>query len=273
MNATTAYRLRAAVVVAACCAAYSSPALAQQADEPSARAAPTDPPAPPDIVVRGRAYAELRLQIRLAEETVFARFNEINSTDDFDIHCRTEPFIGSRIPKRACLSNSWREHDADIGKAILGGGIPPEFFIGQQHLMQRRLGKELRRLALEDDDLAAAVLNLGRAKAALARRTDQEDRLTSWRQRSAGADGLPYDAAHMFEVRVGEKTWAHLLTERTFAFASVTGDIRSLALDCREEDEKLDYEPDAEWTVPAAWTSCILLVRAKKGTTFALLEF
>jgi hypothetical protein len=231
------------------------------------------PPAEPDIVVRGRAYGELRQQVRIAEEAVFARFNEINSTDAFDIHCYQRTRAGSKILFRSCLSNSWREHDADIAQAVLRGGVPSQFFIAQQQLMQRRLGDEARRLALEDDELAEAVLRLGLAKLALARRTDQEDRLTAWRQVSASADGLPYDAARMFEVRVGEETWAHLLTKRTFAFASLTGNIRSLKVDCREEDENLDYEPDAEWTLPAGWSSCILIVRAKKDTTFALLEF
>jgi hypothetical protein len=279
MPATTANRLRRVVVVASVCAAACCvPAFGQEAGEPTARTVIPEPPAPPDIVVRGRAYGELRLQIRLAEEAVFARFNEINSTDDFDIHCRDEPVIGSRVQKRACFSNSWREQNANIAQAVIAQarrdyGPSPQFFLGQQLLMQRRLAEEAQRLALEDEQLGEAVLNLGRAKLALARRTDQEERLTAWRQVSAGANGLPYEAARMFEVRVGEETWAHLLTQRTFAFASVTGDIRSLALDCREEDENLDYEPDVEWTLPADWSSCILLVRAKKGTTFALLEF
>jgi hypothetical protein len=270
--------VRNAAIVAAICATLGVPVLGQPAEQPAARAALPEPPAPPDIVVRGRAYGELRLQIRLAEQAVFARFNEINSTDDFDIHCRDETVGGTRIHKRACFSNSWREQNANIAQAIIANarrdyGPSPQFFQAQQLLMQRRLGEEARRLALEDEQLGEAVLRLGQAKLAMARRADQEERLTAWRQVSTGVDGLPYDAERLFEVRVGEEDWVHLLKERTFTFASVTGDIRSLALDCREEDEKLDYEPDVEWTVPADWSSCILLVRAKPGTTFALLEF
>jgi hypothetical protein len=278
MRATTASRLRKAVVVAAACAACF-PAFGRQAEQPEPSIAVPEPPAPPDIVVRGRPYAELRLQVRLAEEAVYARFNDINSTDDFDIHCTDETRGGSRIHTRRCLSNSWREQDVNFAQALISRargdkmGPDPQYFVGLQLDMQRRLSKEVRRLALEDEQLAETVLNLGRAKLALARRTDQEDRLTAWRQVSAGVDGLPYDAARVFEVRVGEETWSHLLMERTFTFASVTGDIRSLGVDCREEDESFNYEADAEWTLPADWSSCILLVRAKKGTTFALLEF
>jgi hypothetical protein len=238
-----------------------------------------EPPAPPDIVVRGRAYGELMLQVRLAEEAVFARFNDINSTDDFDLHCRDEPAVGSHVLKRGCLSNSWREQDANFAQAVIAVargdkiGANPQQFLGQQLLMQRKLSEEMRRLALEDPDLEENVLRLGHAKLALAQRTDQEEKLTAWRQAAAGADSLPYDAERLFEVRVGGEDWAHLLTQRTFTFTSVTGNIASLALDCREEDEKLDYEPAVEWTVPADWSSCILIVRAKPGTTFALLEF
>lgn len=280
MATTAACRMREAVVALAivCYAACALPVVAQESATPVERTATSEPPAPPDIVVRGRSFSELRLQIRLAEEAVFARFNDINSSDDFDIHCRSEVFLGSRIAKRACVSNSWREQDRNIAQAMLGeargeSGPSSQHFVSQQLLMQRKLNQEMRRLAHEDEQLGQAVLTLGQTKLALARRAGQEDRLTVSREVAAAEDGLPYDARQLFEVRVGDAPWSHTLTERTFAFASVTGDIRSLALDCREEDEKLAYEPDAEWTVPAGWTSCILLVRAKRGTTFALLEF
>jgi len=76
----TANRLRTAAIIAtACGAACCVPVLGQEAREPNARATVPEPPAPPDIVVRGRGYGELRLRIRLAEEAVFERFNEINS--------------------------------------------------------------------------------------------------------------------------------------------------------------------------------------------------
>jgi hypothetical protein len=279
MAATTACRVRAAVVgVAACWAGYSLPASAQESVAPAANASPSEPPAPADIVVRGRGFSELRLQVRLAEEALFARFNDINSSDDFDIHCSSEVFLGSRIAKRSCASNSWREQDANIAQSMLGQlrgetGPSPQQFVGEQQLMQRKLNGEMRQLAHEDEQLGEAVLRLGQAKLALARRAGVEDRLTVSREVTAAGSGLPYDAQQLFEVRVGDVPWSHPLTQRTFAFASVTGRIRSLALECGEKRQTLAYEPDAEWTVPADWSSCVLLVHAKKGTTFALLEF
>src|SRR5690606_21331891 len=41
-----------------------------------------------EFIVHGRSPAELRVQLELAEEAVYARFNEINSSDEFDFRCR-----------------------------------------------------------------------------------------------------------------------------------------------------------------------------------------
>ncbi len=272
------------ILAAACSAAWCLPALGQQADEPESPVSVSvpGPPAEPDIVVRGRGYSELRLRVRLAEEAVFARFNEINSTDDFDIACRSEPVTGTRIRSRSCQSNSWREQDANIAQAVLArirgeAGAPPEQYRGEQLVMQRRLAAEAQRLALEDEELGEAVLQLGQARLALTQRTGGRDDVTRWRQVSAGDGGLPYDAESMFEVRVRGEPWWHLLTHPTFTISHVTGDIISLALSCRGNDrietEEIDYAPDVEWTLPTGWTSCVLRVRAKKDTTFALFEF
>jgi hypothetical protein len=279
----TGDRLRKAVVIAAACGAVCcAPVLGQEAREQEARDAVPEPPAPPDVIVRGRALGELRLRIRLAEEAVYARFNEINSTDDFDIHCRLDAVTGTRIQSRSCRSNSWREQDANIGQALLRrmrgeGGPPVEQFRGEQLLIQRRLGEEARRLAFEDEELGEAVLQLGHARLALAERTGGRDDLTRWRQVSAGSDGLPYEAERIFEVRVGSAPWSHLLTRPTFTISHVTGDIRSLTVNCKENEkiavERLKFSSDVEWTLPADWSSCILRVRAKRDTSFALFEF
>jgi hypothetical protein len=66
-----------------------------------------------EIIVRGRRIGELRAEIERAEEAVFARFNEINSTDDFDVHCRSEKFYGFLY--RFCMSNSWRRIGGKMG--------------------------------------------------------------------------------------------------------------------------------------------------------------
>ncbi len=94
-----------------------SGALAQeQPAESREPASPSEPPGEPDIVVRGKSFKELRFEVKIAEEALYARFNDINSDDRFDIHCFTERGYGTRILQRLCLSNSWREQDANIGE-------------------------------------------------------------------------------------------------------------------------------------------------------------
>ena len=90
----------------------AAPRSARRTRPAGGRRAATEPPAEPDIVVLGRSVRELRLEIELAEQTVLARFNDINSDDRFDIHCHAEPRYHSHIEETVCLSNSWREQNA-----------------------------------------------------------------------------------------------------------------------------------------------------------------
>jgi hypothetical protein len=60
---------------------------------------------PEEIVVRGRRLAEFRVEVELARERAYAVFNEINSTDDFDIQCVDDaPRTGSRMGRRVCAA-------------------------------------------------------------------------------------------------------------------------------------------------------------------------
>src|SRR5688572_28875889 len=68
-----------------------------------------------EMIVRGRSYAELREQIRIRQDALFARFNEINSDDGFDIHCKMEPAYGSRI-----LERRWRRVGVQRGANFRG---------------------------------------------------------------------------------------------------------------------------------------------------------
>ncbi|HEX5419978.1 MAG TPA: hypothetical protein VFY39_08255, partial [Gammaproteobacteria bacterium] len=65
-------------------AAICSVALGQANDKGDAGVKPP-PHVEDEIVVRGRTPAELRLQMQIAEDAVYGRFNEIDSNDEFDI--------------------------------------------------------------------------------------------------------------------------------------------------------------------------------------------
>jgi hypothetical protein len=50
-------------------------------------------------------------------------------------------------------------------------------------------------------------------------------------QRTADEGALPYDAAVAADVRIGRKPWTHTLTQRTFTFAHVYGEIQQIAIE------------------------------------------
>lgn len=268
---------------------------------PAAKGADAPPaPAPEEFIVTAKALADLRLKIERAENEAYARFNEINSDDSHDIHCFERQPTGSHIPRRWCVSNAWRAADEAIAQSYLrglqsastpgpaggvgsmgdNGGAPggsygsiPGKYRANQLRTEQFIMRELGQLAHKDPALHDAMLRVGQARLALETVTGSKAEWTLYRDVAADDEGLPFGAKRLVEVRVGDAAWNHPLTSRTFTIGSVTGDIRGLRLRCDSYDRNLRYQPDAEWTVPAAWNDCTLLVRAKRGTTFALYEF
>jgi hypothetical protein len=83
---------------------------------------------PEEVIVRGRRLAELRLQVRDTRERAYAIFNEINSSDDFDVHCRDERKYHSRAKKRVCRAQFENRISGDAAKeymATLLWNCPP----------------------------------------------------------------------------------------------------------------------------------------------------
>ncbi|HEX6995658.1 MAG TPA: hypothetical protein VF339_16120 [Gammaproteobacteria bacterium] len=233
-----------------------------------------------EVVVRGRSRGMLRAQIQLAEEAVYARFNEINSNDEFDIHCRRVTPIGSNISRRVCEPNFWRNVQARAGeetvRALQGSSaVPTEVFLAEGLLKYRLLDEEMRRLTAEDEELRRSLVRLVRLMEA-----DSGGELppaffaTVSVQEKAGETELPYDAAIRTSVRIGRDPWTYALALQTFTIAHVYGEIRRVEVQCEgRRKQRLRYEPDVEWTLPEAWAPCDLTVRATAGTTFALYEF
>jgi hypothetical protein len=171
-----------------------------------------------EILVLGKKLEELRIRIELAEDDVYARFNEINSDDLFDVHCYERAGGGSRIERRTCLSNGWRQMDnafadatvrdlqsSSVGGAagspgplgsaaptIAGGGAGyshiPQQYRAKQLRTEHLMTDEMRRLAHDDPDLRAAMERLGQAYQAEELLTATDDRRArtqrpiDWRQ-------------------------------------------------------------------------------------------
>jgi hypothetical protein len=260
-----------------CCAALCG-GMAHAAD---ATVAP--PPSPPDavedqVVVKGRAVAELRHRIEIAQDAFYGRFNDINSDDRFDVRCSMEATLGSRIEHRSCAFNGWREEQANYAAGLVGElrgemGEPPEVALARQYAVAKEGADEMRRLSATDPILKQELLRLGQAYLALEAATGSRPDWTLFREVPAGGNGLPFGAQHMFDVRVGLDPWMHPLNEHTFTLTSVTGKIRSLRVECDHGRTKLSFKDDVEWTLPSAWGACMLTVSAKRATTFKLIEF
>ena len=277
-------QLRAVALLGALCfcTALHAQETAPAASPPAA--APED-----EIIVHGKALENLRVRVERAEDDVYTRFNEINSDDSYDIHCYDRMQRGSHIKKRVCLSNGARTADVAIAQATvfaLQGGTTGEGVSlapgGQTGLAQaqyakqleieQRVRNELARLAQEDPALRADVERLGEAYRALDVVAGSRPGETLYAE-LGGDKKLPFDAQHLFEVRVGNVAWSHALTSHTFTLANVQGRIRELHVDCGNTVKTLDYKADAEWTIPDSWGTCTLQVDAKRGTTFAFYEF
>src|SRR5690606_26403257 len=142
--------------------------------------------------------------------------NEINSDDEFDIHCYEQAPTGSRIRRRLCHPNFWRTVQASAAQeAVLAmqgmDALPPDMFIAEAVVKRQQLSEEMRRLALEDEELMQALTRLSNVSAALNRRSIpvRPAYATFDRERAADGSALPYDASRVVDVLIGGEPWRH----------------------------------------------------------------
>jgi hypothetical protein len=57
-----------------------------------------------EVIVRGTPLWELRENVIKAEDRFYARYNELNKVDDFDVECRWSAPTGSHVMRRSCLT-------------------------------------------------------------------------------------------------------------------------------------------------------------------------
>ena len=203
---------------------------------------------------------------------MFARFNEVNSDDKFDLHCTHEQFTGSRITRERCVSNIWKELDEKVAQAYLGQtrgetGAPPGFYLAQQNYW---LSEEWTRVANEDAGFRETMKRFGQAREAL-------DRLAP-PIRSTSADigpaaGLVDGAKRALDVTAGRKPWKHKLGTHSFALATPGNGIQGITVTCENATEHLECQPNSQWTIPDDYGACRLQVDATPGTAFNLYEF
>jgi hypothetical protein len=74
-------------------------------------------------------------------------------------------------------------------------------------------------------------------------------------------------------VTAGRKHWKEKLNGSVFTIAARTDDVHDVAITCEHGSERLDYQPNSEWTVPSEYGSCKLQVDATPGAKFLVYEF
>jgi len=124
-----------------------------------------------EVIVRGRSPAAFRVQIELAEEAIYDRFNAINSDDEYDIHCKQIRLTGSKMLRRVCQPNFWHDTEEDVAREALiwlqgGTAAGSGVFRGAQHYKRQVMREEMRQLASEDAEFLEALLRLGRLQQA-----------------------------------------------------------------------------------------------------------
>ncbi len=128
----------------------------------------------PDVLEEVVVYGDvpllvLRSEMDLAIDSYFAKFNELNSTDEFDIHCEREIHTGTRIKQRQCRARFYSDLEAQAAREWrdFGGPPPQQWLASRQVLIQRKaqlLDEEMKTLIDEHPELLEALTKAGAAE-------------------------------------------------------------------------------------------------------------
>jgi hypothetical protein len=124
-----------------------------------------------EIIVRGTPLWKLRKAIVESEERFYALYNQLNDQDEFDVRCRQEAPLGTRLKRRICRIAFHEEAQAQFAQAMLWGepGVDPDLL-----LLTRR--DEYREHALQIINSDARLLKLVRERESLGRQLTEEYR-------------------------------------------------------------------------------------------------
>jgi len=102
------------LLISACFGAQLS-----NAAQSSARSATTPTDILDEVLVTGTRLSELKKAIVEAEDRFYARYNELNTAQLFDIECRVEAPLGTKIPQRWCLTKLQLRAKRDYAREYL----------------------------------------------------------------------------------------------------------------------------------------------------------
>lgn len=119
----------------------------------------------PEIkVVGNNSIHSLQMDVIKAEELKYEVFNNLNSTDDFDITCEWRAPLGTRIKQWSCDVGYLKKARADNIRDWMwsGGSIPLKSnnqLIVQYAYKNKALNKKMEVLAMQHPELAIAIVN------------------------------------------------------------------------------------------------------------------
>jgi hypothetical protein len=117
----------------------------------------------PEVIVEGdNSMHSLRLEVIRAQELKFEVFNNLNSTDDFDIICDWHAPLGTKIKEWSCDVNYLKKARADAVRDYRqhGAQFPSEHKMAIELAEKgRELNREMKALAVKHPELALAIIN------------------------------------------------------------------------------------------------------------------
>lgn len=145
------------------------PAAAAGAGDPAPAVPGTDeaPPAGERIeeieIVGQRSLIQLRSELRAIEGKAFKLFNELNSDDEFDVHCSRETPTGSRISYWQCVPRYLVNAQAQNAQDFLLFGMAmkdQEQIWWENRYKHAQLNAEMKALAAQNPELLTTLLDL-----------------------------------------------------------------------------------------------------------------
>jgi hypothetical protein len=126
-----------------------------------------------EITVYGdKSLTRLRHELYRAEEDFFDVFNDLNSTDEFDVDCDYVTILGDRRRHHLCMPKfaEKAEIDATLNMLVDGkaGGSWAEYYLGSVRVRKKDelLKAEIAALVTENPEMQEAFNNLVRANRA-----------------------------------------------------------------------------------------------------------
>lgn len=119
----------------------------------------------PEVLVESKRLYQMRQDIIRAEERFYAAFNELNTDDEFDVHCSINAATGTHLQKRVCLVQFYETAREEWVRLGLAGGYAPH-----PDLVALERGPEYRRKALAVINAHPELLRLVKERNALEER-------------------------------------------------------------------------------------------------------